>query len=1155
MAVVKNMMVRAGADFSAITTQSKKASSSMRTMRASVTRSCSAMEKAVGGLKKAFTFTAIIYAAKRIYQAATDAAEAYDQQAEAEMKLARVMRNTMGARNDEIQGILDLTSAQQKLGVIGDEVQLAGAQELATYLSMSSTLKTLIPVMNDMAAQQYGYNVTAEETTNIATMLGKVMNGQVGALSRYGYTFDEAQEKILKFGNEAQRAAVLAEVVEQSVGGMNRALAQTPTGRMKQLSNALGDVKEQFGQAVRTIGVLFIPLLNKVADILAAVATLANRVAQSFANVFGKGQSAGSEWKYIPAGVGSIADGYDDVTDGIDDATDSTRDLTKATEKAKKAEEELRALADFDTLHVLKFADDEDQSFDTDSGTGSSGKSGSGMGSYTPPGIERGDMSAEPFQPGEGIKWLEDLLQGIKNAWNEIKAFCDRVAGAAEALKERLKAFKDNILGYWGDLQQRLSNAFGFAAAAVAFGALIDKLIAIANAAAGAKAMLEAISLTGLLSSLGAATGAAEALSLALGAGGTAGLLGAFSAAAGAAEALSLALGAGGTAGLLGAFSGAAGAAGLLVDTLGGTAGLLGAFGGASTGAGLLSTALGAAGAGGLIASLASGTGAVGGLGSALTGTMVPALTAGTGATAAAATGAAALIAPIAGVIAIIAALGIAIYECVKHWDEIKEVSSAAWDWIQEKWQGAGEWFNATVWQPISEWAATSWDGIQEKWQGAGEWFRSDVWDPITSSAAATWEHAQELAGASRAWIEQRWSDTGEWFNANVWTPISEWASARWKDAEASVTDAWETTQQAWQGAGEWFRSDVWDPITSSAAATWEHAQELAGASRAWIEQRWSDTGEWFNANVWTPISEWAAARWKDAENTVSAAHDRTVEKWQGAAGWFQSNVWQPISDRAAEAWNAIKEKTDSTGTEASALWMRVSNYISERFESIGSRAETVWQGVQSVGQTAADLVGSAFSAAWEKITGIWQSAGEWFSGTVFGSIVDGAIGAVNDIVGFFSDMASSVADTINSIGGWLSDLAASAGELFSGMTSFNFHIPFLAEGAVIPPNRKFAAVLGDQRSGMNIEAPEKLLRKIVRQEAAPVRTLRGSADETLSEAISDGGTNGLVLSVLDEILDAVIAGHDIVLDDVNVGKSVRRIINQQGRIAGTARA
>ena len=44
--------------------------------------------------------------------------------------------------------------------------------------------------------------------------------------------------------------------------------------------------------------------------------------------------------------------------------------------------------------------------------------------------------------------------------------------------------------------------------------------------------------------------------------------------------------------------------------------------------------------------------------------------------------------------------------------------------------------------------------------------------------------------------------------------------------------------------------------------------------------------------------------------------------------------------------------------------------------------------------------------------------------------------------------------------------------------------IPYLAKGAVIPPNKEFMAVLGDQKHGNNIEAPEGLIRRIVREES-----------------------------------------------------------------------
>ena len=89
-----------------------------------------------------------------------DLTNAYAAQMQVESQLATVMRNTMDAREEDIRIIKDLCSAQQELGVIGDEVQLAGAQELATYLSKRQSLEQLIPVMNDMLAQQYGLNAS-----------------------------------------------------------------------------------------------------------------------------------------------------------------------------------------------------------------------------------------------------------------------------------------------------------------------------------------------------------------------------------------------------------------------------------------------------------------------------------------------------------------------------------------------------------------------------------------------------------------------------------------------------------------------------------------------------------------------------------------------------------------------------------------------------------------------------------------------------------------------------------------------------------------------------------------------------------------------------------------------------------------------------------
>lgn len=192
-------------------------------------------------------FDGLQSAVNGLYGAMKGLTDAYTVQIEAERKLETVMRERMEATADDIQGIKDLASAQQELGVIGDEVQLAGAQQLATFLNQTSTLQELIPAMNNLVAQQKGYSATGNDAVAVANLMGKAMQGQASALRRVGITFTEAQEAMLKNGTESERAAMLADIITQNVGNMNAELAKAPIGPIKQLENALGDVKESIG--------------------------------------------------------------------------------------------------------------------------------------------------------------------------------------------------------------------------------------------------------------------------------------------------------------------------------------------------------------------------------------------------------------------------------------------------------------------------------------------------------------------------------------------------------------------------------------------------------------------------------------------------------------------------------------------------------------------------------------------------------------------------------------------------------------------------------------------------------------------------------------------------------------------------------------------
>lgn len=217
----------------------------------------------LGGKIKQFVGTyAGIQGIKLGVQFVTDTISLQNIQSEAETKLGTIMRQRMGADPAAIQSIKDLASAQQGLGVVGDEVQLSGAQQLATFLNSTDALNSLIPAMNNLAVQQNGVNVSTGDMVNIGNMMGKVMQGQVGALTRVGVTFTEAQEKVLKYGTEQERAATLAQVITDNVGNMNAVMANTPQGQIQQMANTWGDIKEVVGAKLYPAVMQFFDTIN-----------------------------------------------------------------------------------------------------------------------------------------------------------------------------------------------------------------------------------------------------------------------------------------------------------------------------------------------------------------------------------------------------------------------------------------------------------------------------------------------------------------------------------------------------------------------------------------------------------------------------------------------------------------------------------------------------------------------------------------------------------------------------------------------------------------------------------------------------------------------------------------------------------------------------
>lgn len=179
---------------------------------------------------------------------------------------------------------------------------------------------------------------------------------------------------------------------------------------------------------------------------------------------------------------------------------------------------------------------------------------------------------------------------------------------------------------------------------------------------------------------------------------------------------------------------------------------------------------------------------------------------------------------------------------------------------------------------------------------------------------------------------------------------------------------------------------------------------------------------------------------------------------------------------------------------------------ISPDWDFIPKKVKDIWDRVKKFWN---DHIAKYFTAAW------WKQLGK--------DMLNGLIGSIESGLNY---ALSGVGSFVNKITGVLNKIP---GVNIGSVSWGNVKLPRLATGAVIPPNREFLAVLGDQTSGNNIEAPESLIRKIVREEA-------GSNDNT---------------ALLEAILTAIKEGHVIMVGETVLGRTTVKAINNLTIAAG----
>lgn len=247
-------------------------------------------------------------------------------------------------------------------------------------------------------------------------------------------------------------------------------------------------------------------------------------------------------------------------------------------------------------------------------------------------------------------------------------------------------------------------------------------------------------------------------------------------------------------------------------------------------------------------------------------------------------------------------------------------------------------------------------------------------------------------------------------------------------------------------------------------------------------------TGDWELA--WQGIKEIADGAWSFIKDVVSGAWEIIKTVTKGALSIIKSII--------GTAWNAIKALT-------STIWNAIKKTLSGLWNSLKSTASTVFNAIKTKVVGVWDSVKNKTSKTWENVATFVSNKVEAIKNAItnkFNAARDAVKSAFEGIVDFIKAPINQAISIVNNAVGMINNAIGGIESAFSfgpwtvptpfGSKTIGFHatfprigtIPYLASGAVIPPRSEFLAVLGDQKKGNNLEAPESLLRQIVREES-----------------------------------------------------------------------
>lgn len=381
------------------------------------------------------------------------------------------------------------------------------------------------------------------------------------------------------------------------------------------------------------------------------------------------------------------------------------------------------------------------------------------------------------------------------------------------------------------------------------------------------------------------------------------------------------------------------------------------------------------------------------------------------------------------------------------------------WGLIEDAWKAVVQWWHDVAFEDGHFTIMGLLNGINDALLGIGEWVYTHICEPfIKGFKAAFGIHSPSTVMAEMGvYIIEGLLNGIKSLVPNVqgiWDSMKQAAVDAWNSAKESLLNIWESTKEA--------AIQTWESIKQNLSEKWENLKTSAKETFNNIKEKIKES--------WTGIKENVK---ESAENVKTNI----------------SNAWTKAKEITASAWGKIKEKAVSSAQSMAASVREKFGILQNAFSSFSSSAQSIWG---SAWEGMRNKVSSILSSIQNTISSVFS----WISSTI-SSLGNSLRNLVSNVFSFGSTKTTITGNTSSRFS--RSVMLASMYSTPSFAALSNTPIPKLATGAVIPANKEFLAVLGDQKHGTNVEAPLDTIKQAQRE----------SILEVLSElGLSGGGFN-----------------------------------------------